>query len=379
MYVTLKETLTLDIFNEFELMTGEKGLRRPISRIGILDHEMINPIEGQFVEGEFALSTLLAAKDHPELIYSSVKYLIDSKASGLGIKNIYFSELPEEVISLAEAADFPIFIFNNSVYFEDIITEFKSFMDKLAYEATMNLSIEKLLGELDLQACKTLYYELIGGYDGEYVVLCVRHKGRPDALSSIHLSSHKLLKDLSVLFSGVFNESIFLVLKYSTKEAITRLLEMEKLSFERHYFYGVSRSYKASEHLKVAFEEALTNARIADVENLASCAYDDRGLYAFILPYKNQAISEAYRCQHLEPLMDYDKTNGGTLFETVMQFVKNEGSVKATAASMNQHSNTIRYRMSKVRSLLNITGSDSVLYERLSLAVKLHLIHEINY
>lgn len=379
MYITLKETLTLDIFSNFELITGKKGLRRPISRIGLLDHEMINPIEGQFVEGEFALSTLLAAKDHPELIYSSVKYLIESKASGLGVKNIYFKALPEEVIALAEAADFPIFIFDNSVYFEDIITEFKSFMDKLTHEATMNLSIEKLLGETDLEICKTFYQDFIGSYDGDYVVLCIREKEGPELSSVMPLHSHRLLKRLSVLFSGVFNDSIFLMLKNSTKEEIVQLLEAENISFDRHYFYGISRLYNTAGQLKVAFEEALMHARIADVENLAHCGYEDRGMYALILPYKNQARFEAYKCQHLEPLMDYDEANGGTLFETVMQFVQNEGSVKATAASLNQHSNTIRYRLSKVRRLLNITGSDSVLYERLSMAIKLYLIHEINY
>ena len=387
MNITLKETLKLDIFSNFQLLTGKKGLFRHVSRIGLLDHEMINPIKGQFSEGEFALSTLLAAKDNPSLIYSSVEYLIESKASGLGVKNIYFKELPKAVLDLAESADFPIFIFDNSVYFEDVITEFKGFIDKLSHGSDMTSALERLL-----DACGPLSRSIfphhpqrrhslvgVGSYEGSYVTLYIRSQVEFEESSSMLLKSHHLMKRLSVLFSGFYKNGLFVILKNIPIDEIAPILETEKLSLEAGHFYGLSGCYHSSKELRRALEESLINARIADVEGMELCKTEDRGLYDLLMACKDQNEFRAYAQAHLQPLLDYDQANSSALFETVVEFVKNQGLVKATATAMVQHNNTIRYRLTKIRSLLNIHGSDSVLYERLSMAVKLHLINNLNY
>jgi hypothetical protein len=379
MNITLKETLKLDIFSNFQLLTGKKGLHRHVSRIGLLDHEMINPIKGQFSEGEFALSTLLAAKDNPSLIYSSVEYLIESKASGLGVKNIYFKELPKAVLDLAESADFPIFIFDNSVYFEDVITEFKGFIDKLNHESDMTSALERLLDTCGVDLSLELYSDLLGSYEGSYFALYIRSQVEIEGSSSMLLKSHRLMKRLSVLFSGFYKNGLFVLLKNIPIEEIGPILETEKLSLEAGYFYGLSSCYHSSKELKRALEESLINARIADVEGVGLCKTEDRGLYDLIMTCKDQKEFIAYAQAHLQPLIEYDQANSSALFETVVEFVKNQGLVKATATSMVQHNNTIRYRLTKIRSLLNIHGSDSVLYERLSMAVKLHLLNKLNY
>lgn len=379
MNITLRETLKLDIFNGFNLITGEKGLGRIVSRIGLLDHEMINPIKGQFVEGEFALSTLLAAKDDPELILTSVQYLIESGASGLGVKDIYYKELPEEVLFLAEAADFPIFMFDNSVYFEDVITEFKGFIDEIKYEETLSMSLQDIVErDVPIEKIVETYKMTVGTYSGSYNGIYIRLRENTYEESFLTLKGHQLNKRLTILFSSVYKNGLFIIFNHSTQDAIELILKQEGIG-NLDYYYGLGAVYEAPKNYQSLLNDCLMNCRIADVEAMRSVNSKRRGLYQLIMPYRGLEGFQLYKENHLNPIISYDGVDNMTLFETVIAFVKNEGQVKATAAALNQHSNTIRYRLSKVKTLLEIEGSEIILYERLSLAVKIHLIEQLSY
>lgn len=378
MNITLRETLKLDIFEGFKLITGEKGLDRLVSRIGLLDHEMINPIKGQFVEGEFALSTLLAAKDQPELILTSVQYLIESGASGLGVKDIYYQVLPEDVLTLAESADFPIFMFDNSVYFEDVITEFKGFIDEIKHEESLGISLQDII-ERDVSSDKiTESYKLtLGNYRGPYNGIYIRFREK-NPMESLVLKGHQLNKRMNVLFSGVYKNGLFIIFDDIQEETIERVLSQEGFKTSS-YYYGLGSTYDEIKNYQKLLNESLLNCRIADIEELDVVMKKDRGLYQLISPNRNQEVFQQYKDNHLNPIISYDGADNMTLFETVLAFVKNEGQIKATASALNQHSNTVRYRLSKVKQLLEIEGSDIILYERLSLAVKLYLLEALTY
>ena len=145
MYITVKEALQLERLQHFRPVAGQKGLHRKIEKISLLDYEVVNRIEGQFLKNEFALSSLLGAKDDPALILGSVKYLVQSGVSGLAVKNIYFDQLPKEVIDYADTCDFPIFIFDNSVFFEDIITDAKDALRDLEKGAEFEYQLPRYM------------------------------------------------------------------------------------------------------------------------------------------------------------------------------------------------------------------------------------------
>lgn len=379
MRVTLRETLMLDIFRNFKLVAGSAGLEKVVTRIGLLDHEMINPIKGQFVEGEFALSTLLAAKDKPSLIYDSVAYLIESGASGLGVKDIYFKNLPEAVLTLANEEGFPIFIFDNSVYFEDVITEFKAFIDAIEVELSTAELIARVLESADAEALTKVYRRCFEEDHSPYRVLYIRNRNADFESSSLFLKGHSMMRRLSVVFCGNYHEGLLVIVKGIHEDERLQLLIDGGLTSEMGYYYGESGLYEGADWLKHAFEESIMNVRVADIENCYAVTSNQRGLYELILTHRDAPDFQRYRNAHVLPLKTYDEENGSNLLETVIYFVKNEGQIKATATHMMQHSNTIRYRISKVRKLLHIAGSDTVLYERLSIAVKLYLLEQLTY
>ncbi|MDI2586240.1 PucR family transcriptional regulator ligand-binding domain-containing protein [Psychrobacillus sp. NEAU-3TGS] len=126
MEVTLKDLVNLEIFNGMKLIAGEKGLSRKITSCGILDYELDRSLKDRyfhsnFQEHQFALTTFLYAKDEEYLINDAIKYLVNKKASGLAIKNVYRLQIHDSALRYAESMDFPIFLIEPGIYFENII------------------------------------------------------------------------------------------------------------------------------------------------------------------------------------------------------------------------------------------------------------------
>ena len=71
------------------------------------------------------------------------------------------------------------------------------------------------------------------------------------------------------------------------------------------------------------------------------------------------------------PKKQYDEKNSTEILKTAIAYIENEGNVKNTAISLFQHENTIRYRMNKVKEILNMKNLEGSFYEQLSVAVKI--------
>ena len=85
MAVTIKDVLELDIMKGFKVVAGENGLSETINSTEILDFEFLQ--EGaeyrkeKIFEGEsIVLSSLLFAKDQPELVLDAVNSGSESRA-----------------------------------------------------------------------------------------------------------------------------------------------------------------------------------------------------------------------------------------------------------------------------------------------------------
>lgn len=59
---------------------------------------------------------------------------------------------------------------------------------------------------------------------------------------------------------------------------------------------------------------------------------------------------------------------------TIENYVANSGDFKLTAEQMNQHVNTIRYRVNRVKSALNMENDTIKFNETIAIAVKLRIL-----
>lgn len=126
--VTVREIIKLDKFNQFRLVAGESGLDNLVIRGGIIDYESIENLKQDNLEKEMLLSNLPMIKNQPELIFSYIAELIESKVACFAVKTSLFKEIPREAIDLANQHEFPIFLFDE-FFLDKLVIDIDRFVD----------------------------------------------------------------------------------------------------------------------------------------------------------------------------------------------------------------------------------------------------------
>jgi len=387
MKITMADIIHFQYFAGMKLIAGEGGLDRAIINCGILDYEYDTILKNKYTytnfhEGQFVLTSFLYAKDNEYLVIDALKHLISKKVSGLAIKNVFRIPLSDTFLRYADSKKFPIFLIKDStMYFEDIIVNVSECIRNLSSidfgeteaDIIMNGSLDELaLTQHALQINHSLRSNLLAIYFrpkkvfsvAYYIELINQYKNSP--LYSPSDSLFRYRNGLMLIHScDTFNSDNIgdLVSNY-----ISTIPEKPT-----DFFIGISDLHHRLPDLKNALWESI----YASIMHLSNCEayqlYKEIGVYGVLLPFAEDIRLNTFSSQIMEPLLDYDAENKTKLTETALQFVSCDGSIHKLAKMLLQHENTIRYRLDKIR---NVTGLDvrrPEQYERLSIAVKIHI------
>jgi len=386
MSITVLEATKLNTFRNFKLIVGHSGLDRQVEKIGILDYEFISNIQGQFIPGEFVISSLLFAKDHPERILSAVASLIEDGVSGLAIKNIYYDTVPQEVMDYASEHSFPIFIFDNTVYFEDIITELTDKIRSVDNEALLEAKVDALVRlSLNKATVRDIALEINTSFREYFFVLYLREKKliNPQVLSKL-LEEVKKNRGLEIQNSLMrYRQGLLMILSFDQPLEENKLNALSLQFFSKlgilsdQYEVGISCAHIELSDLGRAINESLYAQKTSGLKGESLCSFSDMGIYSILMPYHQELWMRQFYDRILQPVKDYDEKYNTQLFETALTFVEQDGKILETAEALYMHKNTIRYRIEKIKYLLHMEKSEGSFYEQLSLAIKLHKIYSL--
>ncbi len=136
-YLMVKDILERKHFENVEIIAGEEGLGRLVKWVHVV--EIIN-IRNLLNGSELILSTGVAWKDNHNIFLSLVQQLIDSDAAGLCIEiGTYTSTIPQQVITLANQAQFPIILFHKEVPFVEITQDIHTLLIHRQYQMISDL------------------------------------------------------------------------------------------------------------------------------------------------------------------------------------------------------------------------------------------------
>ncbi|HET7658006.1 MAG TPA: PucR family transcriptional regulator [Bacillales bacterium] len=135
--LTVEEMLKLPQFREAEIVAGMKGIHRVIRWTHIIEVTEI----GHLLNGnELILTTGVVWRDNQRLGRSFLSQLIEKGASALCVElETYLQAIPEELIQMAEANDFPLIIFHGSVRFIDITHQINELLMESQYKMMSEL------------------------------------------------------------------------------------------------------------------------------------------------------------------------------------------------------------------------------------------------
>lgn len=386
MALTVYNAMKLNTLRNFRLIAGQLGLDRRITKTGILDYEFAGDmpleIENQFDVGELVLSSMLYAKENESALFEAVQRLVSLKAAALAIKTIYFKELPDRVRELADREEFPIFLFDNSVFFEDIITEIATSIRQADRFEQMEYKLETLLHkDLSSAEIRALSLELNRHFKKNLVVYhCKSMTGTPGhdperIFNAFQKNSHWEMQNLVLKYKdGV----IIFISEDSGDPRLFSAKFQDILAYggldTSEFWIGESTCRSTEEGLALALQEAQWALRVGFMEDQAFTRFAETGVYRVLLPHENSGWLEMYWRDTMAPLLQWDLESHGELLNTAVAWIQCRGDIKESARMLFIHENTVRYRIRKIHGLLGADLNEYSFYERLAVGVRIHRI-----
>lgn len=131
--------------------------------------------------------------------------------------------------------------------------------------------------------------------------------------------------------------------------------EIQHILPDIHSIVGVGRRYDSPLNIYKSFQEAKIALQM-EVYGLGTDGiiyYEDIG-YVRLLSYVHNDLLRDFSYQHLGELEKHDRENGTELIHTLSIYCNQDGDILRTADHLFIHQNTLRQRLKKIESILNV-------------------------
>lgn len=377
MNVTIHEILSLKSFNKFRLLAGVNGLDRIVSRGGFIDHESAEDMRKIAYIDEMIFSNLPMIIGEPEKITDYLLALIEAKCSCFAIKTTFFKTVPEEAIMIANEHNFPLFLFDDT-YIEDLILDIDSSVNDQKQIAKKLLIVEEIEnGSLNASTIKNYAYELNRHFKNNILVCYVKESQVNKHSFDVKLAQ-KVLGNAALVLPT--QDSFLMILSYNESESIDIEATLNVLGLRKDdYHVGISELTNNLGLLSQALFQSKTALKFACYQNTYLSDFKEIGIYQLLFPLFDNPYAIQYYDAIIEKLVAHDEVYQSDLLDTARAYIKSDGDIKGTADIMFQHANTIRYRIKKIKSLLDFDQINGMKYETLAVAIHLYELNNNRY
>ena len=377
--IRIKELYRLQNLKNLRLIAGQEGLERTVTAAVMLEYDSSRIQLPDFYRGDLVVTTLAYARGDSRLVTDSLQALLGQGVAGLLIKTAYFSELPPAVVSMANRLGTPLFLFDET-YIEEVIVEVTELIRGKRHFAGYEAELDALMrGSLTAEQIRDKVRRIDPMGARAYRILALYPQERLMALSDAIYALMTGNEEIARRYVCMEWRRMLIVFCRETgeprdaRDAVDDLLG--QTDAERSgLFAGVSEMRVDASAFGVALCEATYAARAAKLSGRAVMAAAELGLYAYLFPMsENGFVCEQCRLQ-LARIRDYDAQNRTSLEQTARVYVQEGMEIAVTAKALFQHPNTVRYRLTKIQKLMDL--SDAAFAPMLSLMIHLSRILE---
>jgi sugar diacid utilization regulator len=177
----------------------------------------------------------------------------------------------------------------------------------------------------------------------------------------------------------------FLTLAFDDKDEIEGLLarvhkEMRDKIPGTNLSFGLGGGYKGVAGINKSLREAKQMLILKQVEGMPglSASFPHFDVYLLLMGLKDRKLLEKYLNKVLKPLIDYDKLSQTDLIDTLDSYLNENASTIEAADKLFIHKNTLKYRLKKIESLLDVDLHSLEDCLRLLLAVKIYKLFKLS-
>ncbi len=282
----------------------------------------------------------------------------------------YIPEVPNEVIQFANELKLPLF----QVPWETRLVEFTkdicaSIINKsLQDESNSNLLDSLLFGDISTYDNLPFRFSQYGFYLSDMFlvgILNLDFSNLTDSDSYIRIKSYlsDMLnsefkkKNIPILVTARGDSTIFLMKRDAhLKNILVNITSIMHNRFpELRIKGGIGKDYSGIDSVKKSYHTAQQALHVLQIKNNDSSImfFDDIGVYSLLLSIKNTSLLQDYYDHLFHQLIDYDKSNHSILMQTLEAYLNHDAKMSVTAKELFIHENTLKYRLEKIRNLMD--------------------------
>lgn len=141
-------------------------------------------------------------------------------------------------------------------------------------------------------------------------------------------------------------------------------------------FLGISQSAKGVDDYYTCYKQAIQTLKIVNTRyrDKGFLTFDSLGSYTVLHQLQETFSATLFLKKYLDPILDYGNGNGKgkELFLTLRIYLQMNGNLKDTSEHLFIHRSSLKYRLEKIRELLDVNIDDAEERFNLMLAYKLY-------
>ncbi|MDO4619084.1 MAG: PucR family transcriptional regulator ligand-binding domain-containing protein [Lachnospiraceae bacterium] len=344
-----------------KLIAGRQGWSNSISWLLMLeDFTIIHNFRGK----ELAVTTGLGFQSE-EAFMMLLEQLTSAHAAGL-IVNVgrYINDFSEEVLAFCDEHDFPLLTVPWDVYLADMI---KDLSIRVFLQGTTDEEISKaLIQAIDSPEEQGRYMKVLLPYfdvDGTFQAVVLYKEGL-DSMDTVERKriAYRLQINMTNLTHNAhffYYDSVFVVVINAVETDTVRKIikgfekNLRKRMPRSGFVIGIGSQVTDITHLRSTYKRARAAALRAVSEQSGMVEFDQMGIFRLLYSVEDRALLSQMSDELLAPLLEYDQKHDSDYVKTLDSYLRNDGSIQAVSEDLFIHRNTISYRMTKIRSLLN--------------------------
>lgn len=380
-----------------ELVAGESGLDRPIRWIYFADCIQCLADDYNLAEliygGELVIVTNESITGNEKKILDMIRVMNDKNVAGFIINE---GQISQKISELCNELKLPLFELSVSLHLIDVsqilckaLVEEEINANSMERTLSTILFAEKFYTEDILEQAK--YYGINLNRSHRIIIFQLKNlaeqmksKGIRDEvyLHEIKINVIKYVKrefrsyglrqlmilcqsetDIALVPADLFSRDLLEVI-------LNNIIRKFEMNYQVNMQVGVGSTYKYINEMKKSYREAKNTLQISQMVagNQKLHFYENLGIYSFISQVSNEKFLDDYMNSKLGALIEADRMQEGNLCETLDSYIEHNCNANAASEALFIHRNTMRYRLDKIKKILNNDLSDMSEFLELKLA-----------
>lgn len=380
MKVTIKDVLGSSAFKNQHLLAGETGLDNEVKYISVLETEPEQNNDVFRRTEVLYITSMYYQKDSTNEMIRYFDHIKKLKASGVCVIDDYVQSFPPEITDFCDKNKLPLILVDHNVPYADMISSVMELIILSQQEKIMENRIKALeKGNLSRIEARETMQELNPHFKSNITAFFVVFSDKYSI--SIHKRDEfiRFMNDNLFYFACPYKGGILVLCSYNQFSDIKyEKLIHSILNHIRRFFpdttIGISKDLLLDE-CGEAISQAVVSTQIYRVSELPKCIhYDDLGVIKLLYSFMGSKELENFYKETIDAILKYDAQYNSDLFMTLESFLENDCNYKISSRELSVHENTVRYRMERIRQILNFHGTDMELFHTLSVAYKIFLL-----